>query len=130
MGFKTQGKLIYDPTAGQAQNSWWMIVECPKDIIEYYQYWITKETGNKLNRPLFGAHISVIRGEEPPEVKKRLWKKYHEEEISLEYEHKSNTNGEYWWLEVTCERLKEIRKEIGLAEEVEFGFHLTIGKVI
>lgn len=128
--FKATGKIVYDPVAGKAQNPWWVIVECPKDIIEYYQHWITKEEGIKLNKPLFGAHISVVRGEEPPEDCRDLWRKMQEQEVEFTYAHEVETDGEYYWLRVECEELNQLRKELGLSEHVQFGFHLTIGRLI
>lgn len=128
--FKSKGKIIYDPVAGKAKNSWWVIVECPKDILDYYHHWIKKDLDLTLNKPLFGAHISVVRGEEPPLEKQELWRKYHEKEIEFEYSHDIETEGEYYWLRVQCEELNELRRELGLEETVQFGFHLTIGRVI
>lgn len=126
--FKSNGKIIYDPTAGNAKNDWWIIVECPKDILDYYHHWILKEENIKLNKPLFGAHISVVRGEEPPN--KELWRKYHEKEISFSYSHDIENKDEYYWLRVSSPELNDIREELGLTRDVEFGFHLTIGRII
>jgi len=68
--FSAVGKIIYDPTAGKAANPWWVIVECPKDILDYYHHWMKREKGIRLNKPLFGAHISVIRGVQKQQLKK------------------------------------------------------------
>lgn len=130
MDFKATGTLVYDPVAGKAQNPWWVIMECPKDIIEYYHHWITTVEGIKLNKPLFGAHISVVRGEEPPIEFKEKWKQQNGKELAFAYKHEVENNGEYWWLRVRCPALNELRKELGLNAEVEFDFHLTIGRVI
>jgi hypothetical protein len=129
MLFQSKGKIIYDPTGGNAYDPWWIIIECPNDIIHYYQNWIRNEKGIRLNKPLYGAHISVLRGEEPTQHKKYLWKKYQNEEITFYYDHKVQSNGVHWWLNVYCERLKEIRQELGLEGEIKFDFHLTIGRV-
>lgn len=127
--FQAKGKIIYDPVAGKAQNPWWVIVECPKDIMDYYHYWLEREEGVKLNKPLFGSHISVVRGEEPAESSKHLWKVCHEEEVEFAYSHEIMNNGEYYWLEIDCMKLNELRETLGLEEKVQFGFHLTIGRV-
>lgn len=128
--FKTKGKIIYDPVAGNANNPWWVIVECPKDIIDYYHHWILKELGLKINKPLFGAHISVIRGEEPPSELQSLWRKHHEQEVEFTYTHDVHSEGTYYWLDVECAELSELRNELGLDPHVQFGFHLTIGRII
>lgn len=130
MDFTATGTLVFDPVAGKAQNPWWAIIECPKDIIEYYHHWIAKEENVKLNKPLFGAHISVIRGEEPPDSFKSIWGAGQGSELLFSYKHEVETNGEYWWLRVRCEELNALRKKMGLNSEVEFDFHLTIGRVI
>jgi hypothetical protein len=130
MDFKAEGKIIYDPTAGKAKNPWWVIVECPKDIIQYYHHWITKEEGVKLNKPLFGSHISVVRGEEPSNDKKNLWGRRKEKIVTFTYNHEVGMENDYYWLRVHCQELNELRIELGLPPNVEFGFHLTIGKVV
>lgn len=128
--FTAEGKLIYDPTAGKAANSWWVIVECPKDIMDYYHHWVKKENGIVLNKPLFGSHISVVRGEEPPENNKECWRKYHEEIIEFSYSHDIHSSDDFYWLEVASPRLAQIREELGLPALPTFGFHLTIGRKI
>ncbi|WP_375347355.1 hypothetical protein ACEWPB_28850 (plasmid) [Priestia megaterium] len=65
MDFEAKGKIVYDPAVGKAFDAWWVIIQCPEVILNYYHYWIVKETGLRLNKPLFGSHISMIRGEEP-----------------------------------------------------------------
>jgi hypothetical protein len=128
--FQAEGKIIYDPTAGKAANAWWVIVECPKDIMDYYHHWAKKENETILNKPLFGSHISVVRGEEPPDSLKPQWRKHHEEAVTFHYSHEIFSSGEYYWLEVACPRLEELRTELGLTANPEFGFHLTIGRKI
>ena len=126
--FKAKGKIVYDPVAGKAQNPWWVIVECPKDIIEYYHHWLEKEEKVKLNKPLFGSHISVVRGEEPHKDYLKNWNKRHKKEVEFEYSHEIESEGLYYWLRVYSEDLKKLREELGLEPNVEFGFHLTIGR--
>jgi len=128
--FEATGKIVYDPTAGKAKNPWWIIVECPKDILDYYHYWISRKSKLPINKPLFGAHVSVVRGEEPPLEHQNLWRKYHEKEVTFHYSHQVDQNDEYWWVNVECPFLNELREELGLNPHVEFGFHLTIGRKI
>ena len=128
--FHTKAKLIYDPTAGKAKNKWWVIAECPADILAYYHHWLEKETGTKLNKPLFGSHISVIRGEEPPADKQHLWRKRHEQEVDIFYSPIIEDHSGFYWLPISCPSLCEVRAELGLSPQVEYGFHLTIGREI
>jgi hypothetical protein len=126
----SSGIITYDPVAGKAKNAWWVIIECDKEILNYYHYWILKEKHVLLNKPLFGSHISVIRGEEPNENRKILWKKQHGENIKFVYSHELETDGNFWWLAVKSSALSDLRSDLGLSKEIEFGFHLTIGKNI
>mgnify|MGYP001027607501 CR=1 FL=1 len=119
--FQSKGVIIY--------HSKWVIMECPKDILDYYWHWIYKEKQIKLHKPRFGSHISIIRGNELIMNKTQFpWRKYHEKEITFSYSPFLQTNGDYWWLPVTCSFLEELRNELGLSDQVPFGFHLTIGK--
>lgn len=126
--FKSYGKIVYNPVAGKAKNQWWMIIETPKDILDYYHHWILKEENIKLQKPLFGSHISVIRGEEPAEHKKDLWCKYDQEEIYFQYSNDIETDGQHWWLPITSKQLEEIRSELGFDKYPEHGYHLTLGR--
>ncbi|MNJ90129.1 hypothetical protein D3C87_77230 [compost metagenome] len=127
--FKSNGTIIFDPTAGEAANKWWAIVKCEKSIIDYYKYWAVKNQKIKISAPLFGPHISIIRGEEPNDEYKHLWKFCHGEEVEFTYYPDFDNNGEYWWLNIDCPRLTEIRKVLGLPEMPNYNFHLTIGKL-
>lgn len=119
--FKSKGKIVYFNN--------WVIVECDKGIMNYYCYWVMKKTGYQLNRPKFGSHISLIRGEViEPSLKIPLWKKYHENIIEFEYSPILETNLDHWWLPAKSNALSELRKEFGLEEQPLYGFHLTIGR--
>lgn len=120
MYFKSKGIIIY--------HSRWVIVECPKDVLDYYWHWIYKTTNKKLNKPRFGSHISVIRVTEECNRQNILYRKHHNEMIEFSYSNELQTNGDYWWLPVQCDKLELLREELGLSKEPEFGFHLTIGK--
>lgn len=120
MEFTCNGQIIY--------HSKWVIMECPKDILDYYWHWIFLEKGIKLHKPRFGSHISVIRGDESFDRNSPLYRKYHENILSFSYTNKLETNGDYWWLPVSCTKLENLREELGLIRNPPFGFHLTIGR--
>ena len=119
--FKAKGRIIY--------HSRWVVMECPKDIIDYYHYWVEKKTGLKLHKPKFGSHISVIRGDEEFNRESELYRKYHEGFVEFTYSNDLQTNGDYWWLPVECKTLEKLRVELGLTKEPPFGLHLTIGRM-
>jgi hypothetical protein len=76
-------------------------------------------------RPAWEEHISVVRDEEPPN--KEFWEKYAGQEIEFQYNPIVEGDGLFFWLNVDCDFLLEIREELGLPRDPEFPLHLTIG---
>jgi hypothetical protein len=101
---------------------------CDDSISEYYRTLFYREFPylGKLTRPVWGAHISVIRGERVPNH--QLWKMDENKIIEFEYEPGVIDNGEYYWLKVKCDYLGDIREKYGLNRYPQFGYHLTIGR--
>lgn len=132
--FKSTGTLIYDPH-GRSEKSrhkvsepWWALLLCDQGIVDYANYWLRQRGVYLYKYSLYGSHISVIKGEKPPNAK--LWKKYHRKKVNFKYSNDFRHNHKYWWIFVTCPELGEIRKELGLDPKPPyFGFHLTIGRV-
>ena len=124
----SSGSLIYDPQSLSVPTPglWWLILECSPDLGRYYRQMVFKYTGQKLQKPAWDTHISVVRGEEP--LKKELWGR--KEIVEFSYDPKLLTNDEYYWLEVKCDRLLDIREELGLPRIPKIGLHLTIGRKI
>lgn len=120
MTLQSNGILVY--------HSRWVILECPTDLLTYYWNWVYRETHVKLHKPRFGSHISVIRGNEVCDRTSDVYRKHHEKTLTFSYANDLQTNGDYWWLPVSCPILEAIRDELGLSPIPEFGFHLTIGR--
>lgn len=106
---------------------------CDDEISKYYRHLYSKQypylnsgQSTKLTRPVWGAHISVIRGEFIPNFK--LWRLDEGKLVNFDYEAGVIDNGEYYWLKVTCPALSELREKYGLPREPRFGFHLTVGR--
>ena len=106
---------------------------CDDEISKYYRHLYTKEypylNGNrtgKLTRPVWGAHVSIIRGEFIPNIK--LWHLDENKLVEFEYEGGVLDNGEYYWLKVRCPYLLNLREKYGLSREPRLGLHLTIGR--
>jgi len=85
------------------------------------------------NRPKFPPHITVVRKEAIHNV--RHWNRYAGQVVDFSYDPYVHHDGVYWWLNVACPRLTEIRTELGLQpwtplvkppSGVEW-FHTTIG---
>lgn len=127
--FSSIGQIIYDPKKGKAFEPFWALLDCDDELIDYYQWWLNK-AGIGINKgSLWGAHITFIRGEEPPN--QTLWGKY--EGLAIEYRYSNYfryDNGRHVWLDVYCPTLNEIREELGLKSLRSMSLHLTIGRLL
>jgi hypothetical protein len=126
--FRSVGKLVYSPQSHLGDSSKWLVVMADDEICRYYSSLFYKEFPylGKLIRPVFGAHISVIRGERISN--KQLWRLDENKIIEFEYEPGVRDNGEYYWLKVKCDYLCDLREKYGLSRYPQFDFHLTIGR--
>lgn len=125
---KSIGKLVYSPRSHLGSNDRWLVLMCDDEISKYYRHMFYREFPwkGKLTRPVWGTHISVIRGEKIPNM--HLWGLGANKIVEFEYEGGVLDNGEYYWLKAKCPVLSEIREQYGLYREPKFGFHLTIGR--
>jgi len=125
---KSIGKLVYSPRTHLASSERWLVVMCDDELSKYYRslFYMEYPWLGKLSRPVWGTHISVIRGEKIPNH--NLWKMDEGKIIKFEYEPGVIDNGEYYWLKVKCDYLSELREKYGLSGRPKFGFHLTIGR--
>ena len=130
MWFKTKGKIVYDPERGNLKKKpdWWALVNLDPEISRYYRYWIRRELHINLHQPSWGTHVSIIRGEKPWPDQMHLWKKYNGLEVEIEYSHnvRQAHMKDYWFVDVKCPQLIDIRKELNLP--CNFGLHMTIGR--
>jgi len=129
------GKIIFDPKAladpsGKMFKPWWVIVHLGKDndFGLFYSWLYERQHGIILQRPAFGPHISVVRGEE---IEKDKWESfkslYHQKDLKFIYEATPRTNGKHVWLRVRCSELNDLREQMGYKREGVWGFHLTLG---
>ena len=130
---KSIGKLVYSPRTHLSSSQNWIVLMCDDEISKYYRHLFSKDypylNGSrvgKLTRPVWGAHVSVIRGERIPNM--NLWGIDANKIIEFEYEGGVIDNGEYYWLKVKCPILSDLRNKYGLSSDPRFGFHLTIGR--
>lgn len=129
---KSTGIVTYDPFRNGKVDPFWCVIECDKEITRYYRAWLQREKHMVLAQPSWDAHISVVRGERKANQPK-LWNKYHKWEIDFEYQHgvidsvkDKDQPGTFYWIDVKCPQLNEIRSELGLI--TGRSFHLTIGR--
>lgn len=130
---KSIGKLVYSPRTHLASSEKWLVLMCDDEISKYYRQlfakdypYVNSDRGTKLTRPVWGTHVSIIRGERIPNSE--LWGMHANKIVEFEYEPGVMDNGEYYWLKATCPFLSEVREKYGLRPEPRFGFHLTIGR--
>lgn len=123
--FKSTGRIRYFTQPLK------VIVEVDQQISEYYRTLVPRYI--RLNRQAYPAHISVVRKETPPNME--FWNRYEKEWVEFEYEPYQYNNATYYWLNVFCPRLEEIRRELGLSltsgitrsPDGRHKFHCTIG---
>lgn len=131
---KTKGKLVYDPTRQdfkKTHKSRTLILELPRDQLDlYYRWFLKKQFGSwfELQRPMWGLHVTVVRGDEfIPKDKLNLWKRNAGEVVEISYSvSQVERHWAFWSLTVESPRLVEIRKELGLTPIHRF--HITIGR--
>ena len=125
---KSIGKLVYSPRSHLGDPSKWLVLMCDDEISKYYRSLFYRQYPwlGKLTRPVFGSHISVIRGEVVPN--RNLWGLDNNKIIKFEYEPGVCDNGEYYWLKVKCNYLLALREKYGLKRQPRFGLHLTVGR--
>jgi hypothetical protein len=130
------GVLVYDPPREtlKRRTEWWCVLNVSESIGLYYRWWVKRMLHVELHRPPHPAHISVIRGEQPSEHLKHLWKKHDGRRLRFRYSPNVRQSGDttadrpnfYWFVEVECPALNEIRQEFGFP--CGWHFHLTIGR--
>lgn len=125
--FLSVGTLEYSPPSlGTSPSKWWLILRCDPCLGQYYRhlYWIGNHRTRKLLRPVWAEHVTVIRNEEPP--LQNLWQKHAGLPVEFWYNPLPRSNGTYWWVDVECPLLDEIREELGLSSP-EIPFHMSFG---
>lgn len=105
----------------------WALVECDREIAEYYNslYSLEYFYKPKIQIPLWGAHISIIRGEV---ILTSLKDEIQDMEIEFYYIPKIESNGVHFWHKVICPILDDIRLEFDLNKSL-IGYHLSIGNI-
>jgi hypothetical protein len=128
--YKSVGVLKYTDVSTAGIK---LIVEVDPGIVDYYRALIPPWYP-KLNRQMYAPHISVVRRETPPNMD--VWGKYEGENVEFFYSNVVHSGTVYWWLNVFCKRLEEIRLELGLPVDSPYTlppegfdkcFHMTLG---
>ena len=112
----------------------WIVVEAPYDVVNYYKWWVEKHLGKKISTSYHKPHITVLAGKHERGLSKHpLWAKHDGKHVVFEYSTRIHTDapwfsqGQYFWLQVKCPFLAQVRTELGLAPTLKWPLHLTIG---
>ena len=89
-----------------------LVMEVDQGIADYYRSLIPKWLPN--NRPRWAAHVTVVREEKEEPVNWEAWGRYEGEEVPFLYCPIVESGKIYYWLNIFCVRLEEIRRELGL----------------
>lgn len=142
MYIKLTGTLIFDPEDKTkkhvSQSSWKKVAMIQFEssaqtngICSYYSWFIEKRYNLKLNKPLRGAHVTVINDRQSEmngkwsEVKSL----HHGKKVTVTIDLDARTDAKHWWLRVPNELnpdLQGIRNLLGLGAPF-YAFHLTLG---
>lgn len=129
--FLATGTLLYDPVREnlkRTDQSHTLILDLPlESLAEYYQWFVKKQYGEKfkLQSPMFGTHVTVIRPQEV-DLENPAWLKYQGEQITVQYTSDIERHWEFWSLNIFSSELVEIRHEFGL--RTDFRLHMTVGR--
>jgi hypothetical protein len=126
--FTSSGIFHYDPLPGTKHyEPWWALLSCDQQIAEYYAWFLKRQGVEVETANLWGVHVSVLKGEVPPNLEN--WGKYEDFEVEFHYNHFiRHDNGKHAWVDIYSEDLSAIRQELGFPAKP--WYHLTIGRLI
>jgi hypothetical protein len=120
-----------NPTARSIQSrEWWAIMDCCPELGRYYLEMVKREMRARcvVMKPAWGYHISLVRGEEPPDGKV-AWDALQPLDFEFSYESRIETNGQYFWLPVFCDSALDMREAMGLPRDPVFPLHLSVAVI-
>jgi hypothetical protein len=112
--------LKYDPVdrknTTKRSTPWWLLASSGCDLDAYLAWFFKKKTGIELQRPQYGAHVSIVKGEEP--FNKDLWRSRQDQLITVYLDLEVRSSGP---------EFVQIRQEFGLTPFLDMTFHVTMG---
>lgn len=105
----------------------WLIIQCEPDVGRYLRSlrMLERRALPSLSDPLWGAHVSIVRGEDVPDT--AAWNDREGCVVEFEYMHPAQELGEYAFFPVICEAALDYRELLGLPREPLLPLHLTFG---
>jgi hypothetical protein len=128
--FAITGTLRYSPKllgGNSPSPNWWLILNCDPEIGKYFRHlhYLHRHRTEKLHRPAWAEHVTVIRNEQPPNPK--LWEAFSGQQVEIKVLLPAQSNGYYVWLPVQCDYLLDLREGLGLPRHPVIPLHLSIG---
>lgn len=129
MLYTSHGIVHYDTTDG-----YWCNVSVDQQLADYYFTLIPKYC--RVVRPRWKAHVTVLRPEDNP-TNLENWGKHEGERVPFVYDPTILWEKGFWWFNLWCVTMEDIRKELGLSIKSRITipppgyfkcFHCTIGK--
>lgn len=126
--FSSYGQLIYTDTS--------LIVTFDNEITRYYRSLIPKHI--HTNGMRYSPHITVVRTGKDIVINKDFWNRYTGEFVEFVYDNILYNDNLRFWLNVYCQKLEDIRYELGLSVDSPFNippnpfkktFHSTICRI-
>ena len=124
-------------TLRYSTRSYTLIMDVDQPLMDYYRKLIPKwHDYAESNRPMYNAHVSVIRKELPRNLHK--WGKYQGDSINFYYDGIIYGGEIYRWINVYSNQLEHIRMELDLPIIEEYiqppkgfskTFHITLGNI-
>jgi len=127
--YSSNGIVHYDTAEGH-----WCNVSVNQQLADYYYSLIPKSL--RVVRPRWKAHVTVVRPEDNP-TNLENWGKHEGEIVPFVYDPTILYEGGFWWFNLWCVTMEDIRKEIGLSIKSRITipppgyskcFHCTIAK--
>ena len=126
--FTSNGIVHYDTIDGV-----WVSVSVDQQLADYCHSLIPKYY--RVVRPRWKAHVTVVRPEDDPDVTK--WGKHEGEQVTFVYDPAILYENGFWWFNLWCLTMEDIRRELGLSTKSRItipptgyskAFHCTVGK--
>lgn len=105
--FSSTGIIKYDSTTGYR-----LTVEVDPELSNYYRSLIPRYY--RILRPRYPAHITVVRTEKEIPQNLDKWGKWDKHRITFLYDPFVHSGNQYYWINIWCHKLEEIRGELGL----------------
>lgn len=109
---------------------WWLIIDCDPDLGRFLRHLfaVGYHRTRSLQPPLWGPHISVVRGEEPPDP--AAWGRLDGATVAFEYDSVLRETEGFVWCPVECPEALAVRETLGLLRCPDPPLHLTVGNCI